>query len=187
MDVVEMHRRSLAYFAEQTSSVRQEDWSAPSGCGEWTVRELVNHVVVEDLWTAPLLEGKTIADVGDRYDGDVLGEDPRQAYADAAAAAAAAAGQPGAMDVTAHLSFGDVPGSEYTMQLFADHLIHGWDLARAVGGNDTLDPELVSACAAWFDDREDMYRGGGAIGPRVDVEDDADPQTVLLARFGRAS
>jgi hypothetical protein len=40
------------------------------------VRDLVNHVVAEEFWTAPLLRGKTIREVGSQFDGDVLGEDP---------------------------------------------------------------------------------------------------------------
>jgi hypothetical protein len=70
-------------------------------------------------------------------------------------------------------------------QLFADHLIHGWDLAVGTGGDRTLDPESVQACLAWFEGREEMYRAGGAIGPRVDVASDATAQDRLLAAFGR--
>ena len=70
------------------------------------------------------------------------------------------------MDRTVHLSFGDFPGREYAMQLFADMLIHGWDLARAIGADEQLDPELVAALAAWFADMADAYRAAGAVGPR---------------------
>jgi uncharacterized protein (TIGR03086 family) len=93
---------------------------------------------------------------------------------------------PGAMDRTVHLSFGDFPGSEYTMQLFADLLVHGWDLARATGQPDEMSPDLVAACAEWFAPIAEMYRAGGAIGPRPEVPPSADAQTVLLADFGRA-
>ena len=53
------------------------------------------------------------------------------------------------MDRIVHLSFGDFPGREYTLQLFADHLIHAWDLARAIGAEERLDAGLVGACASW--------------------------------------
>jgi uncharacterized protein (TIGR03086 family) len=89
------------------------------------------------------------------------------------------------MDRIVHLSFGDVPGSEYTLQLFADHLIHAWDLARAIGADEQLDEELVASCASWFGPVEDVYRSAGAIAARPPVADDADAQTVLLACFGR--
>jgi hypothetical protein len=70
-------------------------------------------------------------------------------------------------------------------QLFADHLIHGWDLAAAVGADRRLDPELVDLCAAWFADREDTYRSAGAVGARVEVPVGASAQDRLLAAFGR--
>ena len=41
--------------------------------------------------------------------------------------------QPGALDLTAHLSSGDASGREYVVELPADLAIHGWDLARATG------------------------------------------------------
>jgi len=52
----------------------------------------------------------------------------------------AAVAQPGALDRTVHLSFGDASGQEYVIQLTADLAIHGWDLARATRQDDTLDP-----------------------------------------------
>ena len=57
-------------------AVKNDQWVDPTPCTEWSVRELVNHVVAEELWTAPLLRGKTIREVGSQFDGDVLGEDP---------------------------------------------------------------------------------------------------------------
>jgi uncharacterized protein (TIGR03086 family) len=144
----------------------------------------VNHVVAENLWVPPLFEGKTIREVGDRFDGDVLGEDPKRIWRDSAGRAIAAVEADGAIQRTVHLSFGDTPGEEYAYELFADLLIHGWDVARAIGADDMLDPELVQACAEWFDLREDLYRKSGAIADRVQTDGD-DLQTQLLARFGR--
>ena len=89
------------------------------------------------------------------------------------------------MDRIVHLSFGDFPGWEYTLQLFADHLIHAWDLARAIGADERLDAGLVVSCATWFETMEDGYRSAGAIAARPPVPDDADAQMVMLARFGR--
>ena len=61
--------------------------------------------------------------------------------------------------------------------------MHAWDLAAATGGDRSLDPELVTEVATWFADREQLYRDGGAIGPRVDAP--GDPQSELLAASGR--
>jgi uncharacterized protein (TIGR03086 family) len=185
MNVVDLHRRSIAEFTDRVRQVRPEQWSASTPCTEWSVRDLVNHVVGEERWAVPLFAGATIAEVGDRFDGDLLGDDPVAAALQAAAEADAAASEPGAADRTVHLSFGETPAEEYLWQLTADHLIHGWDLASAIGADRRFDPELVQAVAEWYADRERLYRAGGAVGPRVDLSDDADEQERLLSAFGR--
>jgi uncharacterized protein (TIGR03086 family) len=183
--VVAWHRRSVERFAELTRGVGDDQWAMPTPCTEWDVRALVNHLVYEERWTVPLMAGSTIADVGDRFEGDLLGDDPGGATAAAGQEAIAAVAEPGAVERTVHLSFGDVPGEEYAWQLFTDHLIHGWDLAVATGQDDRLDPELVTACADWFADREHLYRAGGSISARAEMPANADPQTRLIAAFGR--
>jgi uncharacterized protein (TIGR03086 family) len=185
MDLVAAYRRSLTEFTSRVPQVRAEQWSGPTPCREWDVRSLVNHVVGEDGWTAPLLAGATIAEIGDRFEGDLLGADPVASASGAARQAEEAVTEPGALDRTVHLSFGDTDAREYIGQLMADHLIHAWDLAVSVGADRKLDPEAVHFCAEWFTDHEDLYRAAGAIGPRVDVTPDADEQDRLLAAWGR--
>jgi uncharacterized protein (TIGR03086 family) len=180
-----MLRGSVEEFGARVSQIRDEQWGAATPDTEWSVRDLVSHVVSEDLWAPPLFAGSTIAEVGDRFDGDALGPDPKGSWLAASAQALAAADESGAMDRTVHLSFGDFPGREYGMQLFADHLIHAWDLARAIGADERLDAGLVAACTTWFAPMEDAYRGAGAIAARPSVPDGADAQTRLLAMFGR--
>lgn len=182
--VVERYRRASAIFGEHVHAIAPDQWGQPTPCSEWDVRELVNHVVNENLWAPELLTGKTVADVGDRFDGDLLGDDPERAWDSSSAAALIAVAVPRAMDRTVHLSFGDFPGAEYTEQLIADLLVHGWDLARAIGRDETLDAELVDATAEWFGPWESGYRDAGAIGARAAVADD-DPGARLLAAFGR--
>lgn len=187
MDVPALHRRAVQEFGQRVAEIRDDQWHLSTPCTEWDVRALVNHVVGEDRWTPPLLEGRTIEDVGDRFSGDLLGDEPAAAWDEASTEATAAVGAAGAMERTVHLSFGDVPGREYALQLFADHLIHAWDLARAIGADERLDPELVQACATWFDVQEEAYRSGGAIGPLQATSETADDQARLLARFGRTA
>lgn len=63
----------------------------------------------------------------------------------------------------------------------ADHLIHAWDLARAIGADERLDTALAASSATWFNAAEDAYRSADAIAERPPVPGDADAQTVLLA------
>ncbi|NEA34152.1 TIGR03086 family metal-binding protein [Streptomyces sp. SID13031] len=183
MDVVELHRRTSEEFARQVAAVGPAQWGDPTPCPDWDVRTLVNHVVGEERWTVPLLAGRTIEEVGDSLDGDLLGNDPASAATEAARAAQLAITEPVLRDATVQLSYGEESAAEYVSQLAADHLVHGWDLAVAIGADARLDPEVVAAVASWFKDREELYRGGGAIGPRVEGFSSATDS--LLGAFGR--
>jgi uncharacterized protein (TIGR03086 family) len=163
MDIPAMFSAAVAEFDARVRQIGDHQWQAATPDEDWAVRDLVNHVAGEDLWAPPLLAGSTIAEVGGRFDGDVLGADPKVAWTAASAAAVQAVGESGVMDRIVHLSFGDVPGREYALQLFADHLIHAWDLARAIGADERLDAGLVASCATWFEAVEDAYRSAGAI------------------------
>lgn len=187
MNIVELHRRAVAEFDRRVRAVGDEQWHLPTPCSDWNVRELVNHLVNEDCWTPPLIRGQTIEEVGDRFGGDLLGGEPVRSWEEAARDALAAIQEPGAMERTVHLSFGDHPGSEYTWQLFVDHLVHAWDLARAIGADERLDPELVDVCYERSGPEEDVLKSFGVYGPKVEAAPDADIQTRLLAIFGRVA
>jgi uncharacterized protein (TIGR03086 family) len=184
MDVISLHGRCVAEFVARVAAVPADRWDAPTPCSDWNARELVNHVVGEDRWTVPLLEGATIADVGSEFDGDLLGHDPAASTRRAADEAVAMVAEALPAGGRVHLSYGDEDMAEYIHQLAADHLIHAWDLAVATGGETFLDAELVVEVAEWFVEREALYRSAGAIGPRVEGTFE-DPGAVLLAAFGR--
>src|SRR5689334_8326833 len=74
-------------FSSRVERVRPEDLDRPTPCAEWDVRALVEHVIGELLWTAPLLAGKTIADVGDSLEGDHVGADAAAGWAAGVSAA----------------------------------------------------------------------------------------------------
>jgi len=183
MDVNALFRRTAEGWSDQVRAVGGDAWGRPTPCADWTVRDLVNHVTGEDLWAVPLLQGSTIEEVGDRFDGDLLGDDPSTRALEAASAGAAAVDERAPSGGTVHLSYGEEKVEEYVRQLAADHLVHRWDLAVALGESPRLDPELVSEVAAWFADREELYRSVGAVGDRHGSHDD--PQDDLIAGFGR--
>jgi uncharacterized protein (TIGR03086 family) len=183
MDVVELHRRASEEFVRQVTAVGPGQWDDPTPCADWDVRTLVNHVVGEERWTVPLMAGQTIDEVGDSLHGDLLGDAPASAAAHAARAAQNAVTEPVLRGGTVQLSYGEESAAEYAYQLAADHLVHGWDLAVAIGADARLDPEVVAAVASWFKDREELYRSGGAIGPRVEGFSSA--ADSLLGAFGR--
>jgi len=178
--------RAIERFGETVHAVDERQWTMPTPCTEWDVRALLNHLVNEALWVRPLMEGMTIAEVGDRLDGDLLGDDPKAAFDEAAAEATAAATGPGAVDRIVHISAGDTPAGEYLSQVFTDFVIHRWDLARAIGVDDTINPADAAAIYEQMRPREHEMRSWGVYGGTVTAPPGADLQTKLLALFGRA-
>jgi uncharacterized protein (TIGR03086 family) len=183
-ETIELYRRAVEGFGQRVMAVGPEDWSRPTPCSDWTVRDLVRHLVYEELWAPPLLAGQTIAEIGDRFEGDILAADPQAAWKEAAAASVEAA-TPDRLAATVHLSFGDFPGEIYLGQLIADHVIHAWDLARGIAGDDRLDAELVSHVYDFMAPQVEQWAAAGVFAPPVDIPADADLQSKLLAMTGR--
>ncbi|MDQ3985484.1 MAG: maleylpyruvate isomerase family mycothiol-dependent enzyme, partial [Actinomycetota bacterium] len=75
-DLVAQFKKAVEEFDRRVEQIRDDQWELPTPCSEWNVRDLVGHLVYEDKWAAPLLEGQTIEQVGDRFEGDLLGDDP---------------------------------------------------------------------------------------------------------------
>lgn len=184
MNESEAFRRASDGFMERARRISPEQWSAATPCTEWDVRALVNHVGGEYLWVEELMAGKTIAEVGDSLNGDVLGTEPLETLERAHRAAVASLEEPGALDRTVHLSFGDTPAVEYAKQMIIDSTIHAWDLARAIGADDRLDPELVEMAYAELAPQADQWRSGGVFGPEKEPADNS-TQAKLLALSGR--
>ncbi|PYC75867.1 TIGR03086 family protein [Streptomyces tateyamensis] len=175
----------MASFGRRVAGVAANQWSAPTPCEGWSVRELVNHLTVEQLWVPELLLGATIAEVGSRFDGDRLGGDPVAAWTAAAAAARTALTGPYALELTVHLSYGDRSALEYCSELTVDLTVHTWDLARATAQDAHLAPELVDFALHEVTPYADQLAGTGYFAPAVPTAPDADPQTRLLGLLGR--
>jgi uncharacterized protein (TIGR03086 family) len=136
----------------------------------------------------PLLEGLTLGQVGDRFEGDLVWEDTAAGpglLASSLAEAHAAVAQPGVLDRTVHLSFGEVSGREYVMQLTADLAIHAWDLARATEQDDTLEPGVVALLLPWTEAHAGLLTASGMFGSRIDVGPGAPADVRLLGLLGR--
>ena len=186
-DLIVLFQRATEGFGRQVHSIVGGQWHDPTPCTDWDVRTLVQHVTVEQLWVPPLLAGATVGDVGDRFDGDVLGADPVTVWDAAAAASLAGFAVAGVLETTVSLSAGDRPTAEYCWEMTTDALIHSWDLARGIGADETLDPELVDLAYERTLPIAEHLHETGLFAPPVPVLEDAPVQTRLLALFGRAA
>jgi uncharacterized protein (TIGR03086 family) len=185
MDLIKLHKKAGEEAAKFIEAVKDDQWDKQSDCSDWTVRDLVNHIVSENLWVEDLMEGKTIEEVGDKYEGDVLGENPLASYERSITAANEAIDTPGSMDKIVHLSYGDIKASVYIGHRLTDLVIHSWDVAKSTGQSDELDPELVKALEEILKPQMKEMQGSGYFGTPVEVSEDAPLQDKLLGWLGR--
>jgi uncharacterized protein (TIGR03086 family) len=185
MELLRAHGAAMSYFDGVASQIRADQWAAPTPCSAWSVRDLLNHLVVEQLWVPPLLSGATIAEVGDQFDGDQLGTDPLGRWSTAAHAARRVWTAPGAVDREVELTVGRTPASEYCWQMTLDLAVHGWDMARAIGADENFGDDLADVLLAQFAEEIPKWIGAGFFAPPVPVPPDAGPKAKLIALVGR--
>ncbi|KUL67150.1 hypothetical protein ADL28_01785 [Streptomyces violaceusniger] len=180
------HGEALDLFTERVHEIRPHQWDDSTPCTEWTVRDLVNHLAVEQMWVPPLVrEGASVADQSNALEGDLLGDDPVATWDVVVAAARDAFREPGALDRTVELSYGESPATHYCAQMTADAAVHAWDLSRAIGAEERIPKPLVD-----FSVREvapyaaDLEESGLFAAP-VEPPPGADAQARLLALLGR--
>jgi uncharacterized protein (TIGR03086 family) len=184
MDGAQLFRRALEQATALVGGVRPSQLGLATPCREWDVRALASHMLYELSWIPDLTRGATIAEVGDRYDGDLVGGDLVASWRRAADAALIAVDRCDPVAI-AHLSYADVSNDAYLRQVGADELIHSWDLGSATGALVRFDPELAEAVYEnTLPDVKGM-KASGLFAPPVPVPENADPQRRLIALFGR--
>jgi uncharacterized protein (TIGR03083 family) len=60
--------------------VSPDRWHSSTHCTEWDASQVANHILGEHVWAGELVQGKTVAEVGNALDGDLTAEDPAAAY-----------------------------------------------------------------------------------------------------------
>jgi len=172
-------------FARRLRLVGPSDWRRPTPCSEWDVRALVNHVVGGNVRYQLLLAGASTERVESTRAVDHLGDDAIASFVGTANVVVACFHDDGALDRIAHHVTGDRTGRELLSMRILDAAIHGWDLARAIGADETLDADVVAFLLAYTADL-DLGPQQRAFAPAdADVLLDSSPQDLLLHRLGR--
>ncbi|MEV5127279.1 TIGR03086 family metal-binding protein [Streptomyces decoyicus] len=124
------------------AAVRPEDLELPTPCAGWSVRQLLHHMVWENLMAASIAEDAPRGD----HAADHLGDDHRAAFEDSVRAALAAFTGSGML----HRTYGpyEAPGAMIVQQVVVELLAHGWDLARATGAPTSPAPEVAEETLA---------------------------------------
>ncbi len=175
------HRRIAGAFTVTVESAAPGAWDNPAPPEGWLARDIVRHLVE---WFPAFLQGATgiTLPAGPSADDDPVGAwrtqtDAVQALLDDPATAVREHDLP-------HLGtmpLGQAIDTIYTSDVF----LHRWDLARATGHDETLDPDKCAEMLEGMLAMDEALRQSGHFGPRVNVPHDADVQTKLLAFIGR--
>lgn len=186
MDPKELFSKALDHAEGCARQVRPELYDRPTPCTEWDLRQLFNHMVYELSWVPDMLASKTIEEVGSKYDGDLIGNDPQAAW-DTAAEAARQAVKQVDLAATVHLSYGDHSAQDYLMDMTSDMLIHGWDVDQSINCSLLLPEEVAKAVYEhWLPHKAEIAKSG-VFGTPQDVPEDATIATKLLALLGRTT
>ena len=177
--VAERYRRLSATMTERVAAVPPDAWANPSPCAAWTARDLVAHLV----------------DVHGRFQGMVgralvehppVAEDPLGAWTAVREQTLADLQDPLHADATYD---GRLGRSSFAQSVDGfvcfDLVVHGWDLARATGQDDTIDPQDVQRVQGQVDAMGDVMRENGVIADPVDPAPDASAQDRLMNSLGR--
>jgi uncharacterized protein (TIGR03086 family) len=180
-------RRAGADFERRLAAVSPDQMRQPTPCEEWTVRDLINHVVAESIMSVELLHGATADEVAGKLEQHVLADDATVAFAKAASDERTAFADPDAMERVVHHPAMDMLGTQLLGFRIGGLTLHTWDLARATDGDETLDSDLVEAVWAQLSPMAPFIAQTGVFGagPSGEVGPNAPLQHRLLDLTGR--
>ena len=175
MDLVDRYEEVAAGFTARLDAVNDDQWSNTTPCTDWDVGQLVDHVITIQRG---IPEGLGVP-VDDGADAQATWRAVREA-------ALTALRRPGVLEGTMRGIRGDdVPVEMALIPRLSDLTVHTWDLARATGGDERLNPEIAAIVLERLRPHDEALRQSGSFGPKVDPPPGADAQVELLCFLGR--
>ena len=178
-EIADRYRRLSDAFADKIAAVPDDRWESQSPCEEWKARDVVNHVVGT--------QGMFLGFVGEELkDVPSVDESPLAAWNAARAQIQARLDDP----ERAKTEFEGFTGKstfEAAVDKFlcSDLVVHGWDLARAAGLDESIEPDDAQRVRRNMESMGDALRSPGAFGAEVEPSPGADEQQQMLAFLGR--
>ena len=190
-DIVALDARVVRATVDVVSQAGPADLARPTPCADWTLGELLAHMTAQhDGWAAA-----AAGDGGDlsRWQPGPPAADPVRQYAAAAGRVLAAFGADGVLDrefVLAELSpVLRFPAPQAISFHFIDYLVHGWDVARSLGVDYELEPDLLAAAlpvARAVPDGEPRKLGVVPFTPGIPVTGALSVMDQIVATLGRS-
>lgn len=183
MDPRTLFKKALEQATATVSCVQEHHFKNDTPCTDWNCRTLVNHMLYELSWVPDMLAGKTVKEVGNKYEGDLLGDDHTDNWHKAADKAIEAVNTADLNQIV-HLSYGDVPASHYIQEVGSDLYIHAWDAAQSFKCSLVMEDDMAQAVRdGYYQHKEDLTKSG--FEEAIEIPENSRLQTKLLALLGR--
>lgn len=189
MDLRALDRQALENTVAIVDKVSPSQLALPTPCAGWTLADLLRHMVAHNNGFAGAVDGRPAEAAV--WEGGDLGDDPSRAFAESAQLVIEAFSADDIAERTLEVfGFGRVPGHTALAMHFIDYLVHGWDVARAIGVDCHLDERLCSAVLAmgerWPAGAPTIWGPGAPFAHPVPVPDSAPADHRMLGFLGRS-
>jgi uncharacterized protein (TIGR03086 family) len=180
-EIIDDLARASALTGELVDRIGADQWTAPTPCTQWSVRDVVGHLVGMNLVFVAMFEESPMPERG----VDRLGADPAGAFQSSAAALRVAAGRPGVLERSQATPVGVSTGAERLRWRVVDLLAHGWDLAQATGIAVGPPDDLVERALTFAESQLPGQSRAGRFADPHPIGDDAPAIDRLAAFTGR--
>lgn len=180
-------------LCDVVDQIRDDQWAMPIpewfqrgwAKGDLDLRTIINYHAYDDAWVPDVLAGKTKEQVGDRFDGDLLGADPKGSFRALARSAIEAVRALDDPEREVHLSYGDFPARQYLQHITSFRGFRVFDLSQLIGAGTTMPEPLVQGLFDVVVPHIEQWRLIGVFGPAIEPPTGADAQARLLCLAGR--
>ncbi|MEV0226529.1 TIGR03086 family metal-binding protein [Streptomyces sp. NPDC050704] len=190
MDIRKLDRTAVLETVRILEKAKPEDWDAPTPCADWTLRQLLAHMAGQHHGFAAAADGSG-ADLA-VWQPATLGDEPLTVYRAAADSVLEAFARPGVLtreftlpEISTSIRF---PARTAIGFHFLDYVVHGWDVARALGVTLEADEEAVEAALVFalrVPDDERRHSPAALFRPALSPASDAHPLDLVLTTLGR--
>jgi uncharacterized protein (TIGR03086 family) len=183
MEILTAAETSYDRLGTLASDIGPGQLDAPTGLPGWDVRMLLDHTLGFITAMTDCANGAPMA--GQTATG-IVGSDPVAAIKRTVFDSLATWRRPGVLDGTTATPLGPMTGAQALALVVMETTIHGTDLARATGQDETVDPEVATLVLGTLRAMPlDAIRAAGQFGPEVPVPADATPAQQAHALTGR--
>ncbi len=181
MEPIDRIESAVQHTSKIVHGVNADQYGEQTPCSEFKVKDLLNHVIGGLEMLRDAAAGGSPA----MPDGDQFGADAGKEYDERSAKLLDVLREPGTLDRTWKMPFGELPGQAMAGICFVEHVTHGWDLAKATGQDTTIPDELIAEARGVVEPTDAMWRMQGVCGPAVEVPETASATDRYAGLMGR--